>query len=61
MVFSPVSVGTPHGSPVSPILFVIYVSRLHIEIPYGLTLPNVDDIALTASSTSYRRNVPLLQ
>ena len=60
-VFSPVSVGTPQGSPVSPLLFVIYVSRLHVEIPFGLTLCYVDDFALTASSTSYRRNIQLLE
>jgi len=60
-VFSPVSVGTPQGSPLSPIVFVIYVSRLHLEIPFGLTLSYVDDFALTASSASYRRNIQLLQ
>ena len=59
--FSPVSLGTPQGSPVSPLLLVIYVSRLHIEIPFGLTLSYVDDFALTASSSSYRRNIQLLQ
>jgi len=60
-VFSPVSVGTPQDSPVSPLLFVIDVSRLHIEIPYGLTLSYVDDFALTALSASYLRNIQILQ
>ena len=53
--------GTPKGSPVSPLLFVIYVSRLHSEIPQGLTLSYVDDFGLTAASTSYRRNMQILQ
>jgi len=60
-VFAPVSVGTPQGSPVSPLLFIIYVSRLHSEIPQGLTLSYVHDFALTVSSASYRRNIQLLQ
>jgi len=60
-VFAPVSVGTPQGSPVSPLLFVINVSRLHSEIPRGLSLSYVDDFALTVSSSSYRRNIQILQ
>jgi len=60
-VFAPVAVGTPQGSPVSPLLFVIYVSRLHSEIPQGLSLSYVDDFGLTVSSASYRRNIQILQ
>jgi len=60
-VFAPVAVGTPQGSPVSPLLFVIYVFRLHSEILQGLSLSYMDDFGLTVSSASYRRNIQILQ
>ena len=58
---SPVAVGTPHVSPISPLLFVIYVSPLHPPIPRGLVLSYVDDFVVTVASASHRRNVQLLQ
>jgi len=60
-VFAPVSVGTLQVFPVSPLSFVIYVSRMHCEIPRGLTLSYVEAFGLTVSSASYRRNIQSLQ
>ena len=53
--------GTPQDSPISPLLFIIYVSSLHIDLPQGVTLYYVDDFSLTAASLSYRTNIRILQ
>jgi len=58
---SPVSVGTPQGSPISPLLFLLYVAPLHMSIPRGLMVSYVDDCAITVASQSYRGNVRRLQ
>src|SRR6266481_5500151 len=59
--FVTVETGAPQGSPLSPILFVIYVSDLHFSCPKSLILSYVDDFGLSISSSSYRTNVRILQ
>ena len=49
------------SSPISSLLFVIYVSSLHIDLPKGVTLSYVDDFSWTAVSLSYRMNIRILQ
>ena len=53
----------PHGSPLSPILFVIYVKPLHscLDPTRELIISYVDDIQIMVSSPSWRTNIRLLK
>jgi len=48
---------TPEGSPISSLLFLIYVTSLHIDLPRGLSLSYIDDFTLSAALVSYRMQV----
>jgi len=58
---TPVDIGAPRGSPISPLLCCIYVASLHFRILRGLMLSDVDDFTLTTTSLSYQRNIRRLQ
>jgi len=58
---APVNIGAPPGSPISLLLFRLYVAPLHFGIPRALMISYVDYFALTVASLSYRGNIPRLQ
>ena len=59
--FLSVFMGTPQGSPLSPLLFLIYVSSFHEERVGGVVFSYVDDFAITVFSRSYYTNARRLE
>src|ERR1700712_199899 len=57
-----VNTGIPRGSPLSPLLFVVYVAGLHLDLPTetGFMLSYVDDFKITVASNTYEKNLRLL-
>lgn len=57
---APLCVRVPQGSPISPLLFVIYVAPLHQNPHQGIMLSYMDDISIMVASDSYSENAHLL-
>ena len=60
-ISAPVSVETPQGSRLSPLLFLIYVAPLYLRIPTGIMFSYVDDFSFTVASPSHRSKIRRLQ
>ena len=58
--FRQIIAGIPQGSPASPILFLIYIHSMFGSLN-NFTLSYIDDVSISASSTSLKKNVRLLE
>ena len=58
-LFSSIKTGIPQGSPISPILFLIYIRNL-FQSRAVTFISYLDDIALLASSKSFKKNISIL-
>jgi len=58
--FKPINTGIPQGSPISPILFLIYIRDLFKSNSIKF-LSYMDDISLIASSKSFKQNIKILE
>ena len=58
--FSKIDTGIPQGSPISPILFLIYIRDLFPTLAVKV-FSYIDDIALIVSSTSLKKNIRILE
>jgi len=58
--FSAIDTGIPQGSPVSPILFLIYIRDL-FKSKLVKWYSYMDDISMTAASKSYKKNIVILE
>jgi ribonuclease HI len=58
--FTAIETGIPQGSPISPILFLIYIRDL-FHSSTGRFISYIDDISLSYSSTSLKKNIRVLE